>query len=242
MAPRDPRSSGGGAADNVVDPAWAATDWRLALALRTTRFWWLSAAYFGGLFAWYSVQVHQTKFLIEAGFAPELAAYALGLVGLTGIVGQIAIGHLSDRIGREWAWTLSCLGFALCYLLLLAMTRYPSTPLMYLMVASQGLLGYGLASVYGAIPAELFQGRGYGTIFGTLNLAVGLGAGIGPWLTGAIYDRTGSYAPAFSLAIALSLGSIVCIWLAAPRKVRVVAGQAARLQVRRRAREPEPIA
>ncbi len=103
---------------------------------------------------------------------------------------------------------------------------------MYLMVASQGLLGYGLASVYGAIPAELFQGRGYGTIFGTLNLATGLGAGIGPWLTGAIYDRTGSYAPAFSLAIALSLGSIVCIWLAAPRKVRVVAGQAARLQAR----------
>ncbi|MDF3043088.1 MAG: transporter, partial [Thermomicrobiales bacterium] len=47
------------------------------------------------------------------------------------------------------------------------------------------------------------------------------------------YDRTGSYTPAFWLAIGLCLISIACIWLAAPRKVRVVAGQVARLQALR---------
>ena len=51
---------------------------------------------------------------------------------------------------------------------------------LYLMVASQGVLGYGLASVFGAIPAELFQGKHYGTIFGTLSLASIVGGAIGP--------------------------------------------------------------
>ena len=113
------------------------------------------------------------------------------------------------------------------------MQAQPSATLLYLMVAVQGLFGYGLATVYGAIPAELFQGPRFGTIFGTLSSASILGAASGPWLTGAIYDRFGSYAPAFWLSIALGVVSIACIWLAAPRKVRVVAGQVARLQALR---------
>jgi MFS family permease len=97
--------------------------------------------------------------------------------------------------------------------------------LLYLMVASQGLLGYGLSSVFGAIPAELFQGRRFGTIFGTLNIASNLGAGVGPWVTGLIHDRTDSYAPAFWLGLVASVVSLGAMWLAAPRKVRAVAGR-----------------
>ena len=98
---------------NVVDPDWVATEWTLGLAMRTTRFWWVFGGFFSGLFAWYAVQVHQTTYLIETGFDPGLAAYALGLVGLTGIVGQIALGHLSDRMagsgpGRRVDWAMWC--------------------------------------------------------------------------------------------------------------------------------------
>jgi MFS family permease len=50
-------------AANIVDPVWAAVDWTLGRAARTSRFWWLAVGYFGGLFAWYAVQVHQTKYL-----------------------------------------------------------------------------------------------------------------------------------------------------------------------------------
>jgi nitrate/nitrite transporter NarK len=101
---------------------------------------------------------------------------------------------------------------------------------MYLMVASQGLLGYGLASVFGAIPIELFQGKHYGAIFGTISLASGCGAAAGPWVTGVLYDSLGSYTVAFWLAIGFSLCSIVCIWFAAPRKVRAVAGRIRHIQ------------
>ena len=213
---------------NVVDLAWAAVDWTLGRAMRTTRFWWIMVGYFCGLFVWYAVQVHQTKYLVEIGFSPTDAAWALGFVSLAGIPGQIALGHLSDRIGREWVWTVGSLGFALCYVALLLLRHAPTPTLLYLMVVSQGMLGYGLTSVVGAIPAEIFQGRHYGTIFGTLMLASIVGGAAGPWVTGALYDATGSYTLAFSLAIGSSVLSAVAIWLAAPRAVRAVAGRVPR--------------
>ena len=213
---------------NVVDLAWAAVDWTLGRAMRTTRFWWIMVGYFCGLFAWYAVQVHQTKYLVEIGFSPTDAAWALGVVSLAGIPGQIALGHLSDRIGREWVWTVGSLGFALCYVALLLLRHAPTPTLLYLMVVSQGMLGYGLTSVVGAIPAEIFQGRHYGTIFGTLMLASIVGGAAGPWVTGALYDATGSYTLAFSLAIGSSVLSAVAIWRAAPRAVRAVAGRVPR--------------
>ena len=125
-------------------------------------------------------------------------------------------------------WTLSCVGFMGTYALLLALRQHPTPALLYLMVAAQGVLGYGLASVFGAIPAELFQGRHYGTIFGTLSLASIVGGAIGPWVAGALHDRTGSYVLAFWIAIAVSAVSAGAMWLAAPRKVRAVAGRVPR--------------
>jgi nitrate/nitrite transporter NarK len=101
---------------------------------------------------------------------------------------------------------------------LLLLYVYPSALLLYPMVFAQGALGYGMASVYGAIPAEIFAGRAFGAIFGLISLGATVGAGAGPWVAGAIQDRTGSYAPAFVLGGALALLSILCIWLAAPRK------------------------
>jgi hypothetical protein len=54
---------------NVVDAAWAAVDWTLARAMRTARFWWIALAYFAALFAWYAVQVHQTKYATQLNWA-----------------------------------------------------------------------------------------------------------------------------------------------------------------------------
>src|SRR5579863_2147058 len=71
------RGSPAHAASNIVDAEWAATDWTLARALRTRRFWWVAAGYFGSLFTWYAVQVHQTKYLTEIGFSASSAAWAL---------------------------------------------------------------------------------------------------------------------------------------------------------------------
>lgn len=210
---------------NVVDAAWVAVDWTLGRAVRTARFWWVAVGYLFGLYAWYAVQVHQTRYLVEIGFSPGQAAWALGFVSLTGIPGQIGLGHISDRIGREWVWTVGTAGFAICYLALLLLQEAPTPALLWLMVLAQGMLGYGLTSVVGAIPAEIFQGRHFGTILGTLMLAAIGGGAAGPWVTGLLYDRTGSYTPAWWIAMACCAISAVAIWLAGPRQVRAVAGR-----------------
>lgn len=54
-----------------------------------------------------------------------------------------------------------------------------------------------MAAVFGAVPAELFQGKHYGTISGMLSVAASLGAGLGPWVTGLLYDWTGNYGMGF---------------------------------------------
>ena len=228
LQPDGERSGGsiitGGSAANVVDAVWVAVDWTLGRALRTTRFWWIALGYFCGLFAWYAVQVHQTKYLVEIGISPVQAAWALGFVSLVAIPGQIVLGHVSDRIGREWVWTIGSLGFALCYLSLLGLGYGPSQTLLYCMIIAQGMLGYGLTSVIGAIPAEIFEGPHYGSIFGTLMLAAIVGGGAGAWVTGILYDATGSYGLAFYVAMGCSAVSAGAIWFAGPRHVRAVAG------------------
>jgi MFS family permease len=224
-------SAGAGAAHRaaaVVDEAWVAIEWTLARALRTARFWWIALGYFCALIAWYAVQVHQTKYLIEVGFSPLTAAWALGLVSAVAIPGQIGLGALSDRIGREWIWTIGCTGFAICYSALIALEHSPSPVMLYVMVITQGFLGYALTSVMGAIVAEIFEGPHFGAIFGTITVALLGGGAAGPWLAGAIHDATGSYRPAFLLAIACCFVSAAAIWLAAPRQVRLVPGRVRR--------------
>lgn len=210
----------------IVDKEWIETDWTPAKAMRTGRFWWLMLAFVTSLYAWYAVQVHQTRYLIDVGISAELAAIALGLVGLTGVFGQIAVGALSDRIGRELAWTLSLLGFLLTYACLFILRDWPSETLMYVMVGLQGLIGYGMASIFGAVPAELFSGKRYGAIFGVIGAFSSTGAAIGPWVTGVLFDVAGNYDTAFIMAMICCAISIAAMWIASPRKVILVAGRA----------------
>ena len=227
LEPDGARSPGATSAPsgNIVDHTWAAVDWTLGRALRTRRFWWLALGYFGSLFAWYAVQVHQTKYLTEIGFSATDAAWALGLVSLVAVPGQIALGHLSDRIGREWVWAIANAGFVVCWFALILLKDHPTMALLWVMVVAQGTLGYGLTSVMGAIPAEIFAGRHSGGIFGMVMLSGILGGAAGPWITGVVHDLTGGYAPAFWISLGLNLLSILAIWRAAPGKVRAVAGR-----------------
>ena len=218
----------GGPGKNIVDPAWAAVEWTLARALRTARFWWIALGFFCALYVWYAVQVHQTKYLTEIGVAPMQAAWALGIVSLAGVPGQIIFGHVSDRIGREWAWAIGCAGFVICCGALIALQAGPTPWLLYTMVLAQGLLGYSMTSVLGPIVAEVFEGPHFGAIFGSVMVAAIGGGAAGPWVTGVLHDRLGNYVAAFWIALAAAVISAVAIFLAAPRKVRRVAGRIGR--------------
>ena len=231
-----PSASSAKPISNIVDPVWAGTDWTLKRAIGTARFWWISLGYFCGLYIWYAVQVHQTKYLLDIGFSPAVAVWSLGVVSLLGIPGQILLGHLSDRMGREWIWAASCLGFAICFAALIALKYVPTLFLVYIMVLAQGALGYGLTSIIGAVVLEIFQGKHYGSIFGTVMLAALAGGAAGPWITGILHDLSGSYTIAFAAGIAVSGLSAVAIWMASPGKIRAVAGRLHRIKAQPGAR------
>ena len=213
LATNDSNAGATAMAKPSAAPGSGAVDMSLRQAMRTRAFWLISGGFFCALFVWYAILVHQTKYLQDLGFSTQFASYALGVVPLLGVAGQLTLGALSDRIGREWIWTLACLGFAVCYALLILLRIIPSTLVVWLMVLAQGGLGYSLVSVYGAIPADVFRGPSYGLIYGTISFFGSLGAALGPFLLGRIYDWTGSYDAAFAIAIALSLLSVVLIWL-----------------------------
>lgn len=213
--------------DGIVDRTWVETDWTLRRAMASARFWWLFAAMFCALFAFYAVQVHQTKYLIETGFSVQFAAGMLGLVGVFGIAGQILVGGISDRIGREISWTLALTGYVICYAALIRLKTDPSVTLVYVMAASQGILGNGLAAVFGPTMRDMFAGPRFATIVGVFGLGGNLGGGAGPFVLGYGYDLTGTYEYGFMICMALALVSIGCMWMAAPRKVRRVAGRRA---------------
>jgi MFS family permease len=89
---------------------------------------------------------------------------------------------------------------------------------------------YGLTSVMGAMVAEIFQGRHFGGIFGTVMLSAMAGGAAGPWVTGVLHDALGDYALAFWLGAGVSVVSALAIWQASPRKVRAVAGRIRRVR------------
>jgi MFS family permease len=134
------------------------------------------------------------------------------------------LGALSDRIGREIVWSMSCLGYAICYAALLLLDAAPSQPLLWTMVLGQGLLGYAIAAIMGPIVAEIFEGARFGSIFSLLMVALIGGGAVGPFVTGLLHDWTGTYTLAFALGIGFSAICAAGVWIAAPRKVRVVAG------------------
>ena len=212
-------------ASNIVDPSWVAIEWTLRRAMRTGRFWWIVVGYFCAGFVWYAVQVHQTKYLVEIGFSTMQAAWALGLVAAVAVPGQIILGALSDRIGREIVWSITCAGFGICYGALLALADGPSQSLLYIMILSQGILGYGLTALMGPIVVEIFEGPHFGSIFGVITVALVGGGAVGPLVAGVIHDVTGSYNVSFAISIMLCVVSAVAIWRASPGRVRLVAGR-----------------
>jgi cyanate permease len=77
----------------------------------------------------------------------------------------------------------------------------------------------------GATVVEIFQGRHFGGIFGTVMLAAMAGGAAGPWVTGVLHDALGDYTLAFWVGAGVSVVSAMAIWQASPGKVRAVAGR-----------------
>jgi len=217
--------------DSVTTPSTTRTarsishenDWTLRRAVRSFRFWALAMGVFTGALPLHMILIHQVAAAVDAGFSKGLAAAALGLTGFFTSLGMILLGSTSDRIGREWAYTLGSLAMILGVVLLLT-ARGPSQVWMLYSFALFFALGFASRqSLYPTIAADLFHGRHFGAINGTLVVFVGAASGMGPWLGGYLFDRFGNYNSAFWIANLLALLSVISIWIAGPSRVKRMA-------------------
>jgi MFS family permease len=183
-------------------------------ALRTWRFWAFAVGVLAGAIPLHLVLIHQVAAVSDAGFAKEQAALALGLIGLFTAPAMIAMGLLADRIGRQRAYALGSASLMAGIFLLMMITDLSRGWLFYAFPPFVAVGFSSRQSLYPTIAADLFHGKSFGAIIGAISLFIGAGAGIGPWLGGTIHDWTGSYREAFWIAEALSVASVVFIWLA----------------------------
>lgn len=187
--------------------------WTVGTAVRTSAFWGLFAAYLFTSVAAYSVLPHTVAYLVERGIDPLLAASAFGVTGMLSFAGIVSVGWLSDVFGRRQTATITYLSTILGIVLLIGVTRWPSLILVYGFVLFFGLMQGARGPIIVAMVTQLFPGGGVGTIFGTLSLAMGLGAGIGSWASGLLYTLTGSYIASFILAIGAAAAGMATFWV-----------------------------
>ena len=187
-------------------------------ALQTWRFWAFALGVLAGAIPLHMVLIHQVAVVSDAGFSKEIAALALGMIGLFTAPAMILMGLLADRIGRQRSYVIGSCGLALGIFLLMALDGSGQAWLLYLFPPFIAVGFSSRQSLYPTIAADLFHGKSFGAIIGVISLCIGAGAGIGPWLGGLIYDWTGSYREAFWVAQAAGIASVLFIWIAGARE------------------------
>jgi MFS family permease len=178
--------------------------------------------------------MHQVQHAVDQGFNITIASSAFGMMGGFGMVGKFGWGFISDRIGREVTYSLGIICNIIAVLIFMTLRDPSQVRMLYTFSFFFGL-SYGIAQPsVTAMVADLFQGRNLGSILGFIGIGVAIGGALGPVFSGYLFDVTGSYRIAFTVAILIIILSAVTVWVAGPRKVRLVAGKAkaasARLQ------------
>ncbi len=182
-------------------PARAARSWTLAEAIVTYRFWLLFMVYlFTGMGSFF-VSLHQIAFAVDRGFDPLYVASVVGVGALMSTPGIILTGTLSDIIGREVSAVVTYGVSVLGVVFALFITGPGDHLLLWLHACCFGLTWGARGPMITAKTADLFPGGNLGAILGVITIGSGLGAAIGSWGAGAIFDLSHSYLLAFWLSI-----------------------------------------
>jgi MFS family permease len=191
--------------------------WTLRQAMGTYQLWLLvlSQSLFWGV-GMYLVLAHQVKFTGDAGYSSMFSVSVFGLFGIFFAGGQ-ASAFISDWIGREKTISLAAI-LSIGALVVLVSIKDSSQPLLLYVYAISFGYGVGLFSpTIVAGTADIFHGKHFGGIAALLLTGMGVGAAIGPWLGGYIYDISGSYSGAFRLSMGCIALACIAVWIAAPR-------------------------
>jgi len=158
---------------------------------------------------WFMLAFSATAGLMIFGHAANIARVQVNwdggyllvmLLAVFNMLGRLAGGALSDRIGRV---NLMRIVFILQALNMLLFSRFNSLGLLAVGIAMAGLFYGATFPLFPAVVIDLYGKKNLGANYGLLNTAWGVGGVIGPMIAAAILDSTGSYASAYSAACLL---------------------------------------
>jgi MFS family permease len=167
-------------------------------------------------------QVHIVAYCVDLGYGPARGAEMLSVMLGLGVVSRITSGWLSDKIGGI---TTMLIGSVMQMITLLLYVPFDGLMSLYVVSALFGLSQGGIVPSYALIVRDYFPAKEAGTRVGLVLMATIVGMALGGWLSGVIYDYTGSYQAAFFHGIAWNvLNAAIGVWLLM-RGRRMIVGQ-----------------
>lgn len=170
--------------------------------------WMLAAAGVACCVAMSMPQVHIVAFCVDLGYGPAVGANMLSVMLLGGVVSRLASGFIVDKLGGVPTLLIGSVGQMIGLALYL-----PFDGLVPLYVVSLifGLSQGGIVPAYAIIVREYMPAREAGTRVGFVMMATILGMALGGWMSGWIYDVTGSYELAFLNGIVWNAANIAIL-------------------------------
>ncbi|RAR74383.1 putative MFS family arabinose efflux permease [Paracidovorax anthurii] len=177
----------------------------LSEALRTPSFLLLTAGYFVCGFQVVFIGVHMPSYLKDHGLSPQVASYALALIGLFNVFGTYIAGTLGQRMARRYILAFIYFARAVAITVFLLV---PLSPLsVYVFSAVIGFLWLSTVPPTNATVAQIFGVQHLSMLGGFVFFSHQIGSFLGVWLGGYLYDRTGSYDVVWVLSIALGIAA-----------------------------------
>ncbi|WP_426145491.1 MFS transporter [Polaromonas sp. DSR2-3-2] len=172
-------------------------------ALKYPSFQMLMAGYFVCGFQVVFIGVHMPSYLKDKGLSPQVAGYALALIGLFNVFGTYAAGVLGQRIAKRKILATIYFSRAVVIAVFLAAPLSPAS--VYIFSSLMGLLWLSTIPPTNAVVAQIFGIQHMSMLSGFIFFSHQIGSFMGVWLGGFLYDRTGSYDIVWYIAIALGV-------------------------------------
>jgi MFS family permease len=176
-------------------------------AARYPSFQLLMAGYFVCGFQVVFIGVHMPGYLKDHGLSPQVASYALALIGLFNIVGTFGAGALGQRFARPKILAGIYLARSVAIALFLWAPLTPAS--VYVFAAVMGLLWLSTVPPTNTVLAGIFGVAHLSMLSGFVFFSHQIGSFLGVWLGGFLYDRTGSYDIVWYLSILLGVFAAV---------------------------------
>jgi MFS family permease len=172
-------------------------------AFKYPSFQLLMAGYFVCGFQVVFIGVHMPSYLKDKGLSPQVASYALALIGLFNVFGTYIAGSLGQKLAKRKILAFIYFSRAIAIAVFL---WAPLTPMsVYVFASVMGLLWLSTVPPTNATIAQIFGVAHLSMLGGFVFFSHQIGSFMGVWLGGLLYDRTGSYDVVWYIAIALGV-------------------------------------